>query len=378
MASSSRSPPILHPSHEKKDPVARDQSPQGDLPVTPVRGRTRYPATLSKDDAKSRTKRNGAPQTYERLEDLLREAGYKETRVFTPETDRADIAQGTDGSGIRTSSLPSNPASSTMVNFLRAWIPSKSSLLDISRPSSPSRMPPSPSPSPLTRTLSNSNSSSNSSSIVSHQQPRPQSSLNPIIAPHARARLRHIASAPNVPKHQGARSLRPSHPLPKSSSRTTLVLNERHAAPFLRAARADTTLGLVTTTNVLCRSAPSSRSSSRVRRKSSTQLPCLAKTESLNEPWPSAPLSHSSRPPEESDDDDEEVEVDLTTILIPPKRQKSIRSLRRHLDRSKVGGRQLTDQLEAQLQWEALGMPRSDSGSKLLAGTRKRSRVSRS
>lgn len=32
--------------------------------------------------------RRGTSKTYERLEDLLREAGYKETRVFTPETER--------------------------------------------------------------------------------------------------------------------------------------------------------------------------------------------------------------------------------------------------------------------------------------------------
>ena len=34
--------------------------------------------------------RRGTSKTYERLEDLLREAGYKETRVFTPETERAE------------------------------------------------------------------------------------------------------------------------------------------------------------------------------------------------------------------------------------------------------------------------------------------------
>ncbi len=32
--------------------------------------------------------RRGKSKTYERLEDLLREAGYKETRVFTPEAER--------------------------------------------------------------------------------------------------------------------------------------------------------------------------------------------------------------------------------------------------------------------------------------------------
>ncbi|EIW77092.1 hypothetical protein CONPUDRAFT_168110 [Coniophora puteana RWD-64-598 SS2] len=52
-------------------------------PSTPPRGRSasRYPATLGRVPLH----RRGTSQTYERLEDLLREAGYKETRVFTPE-----------------------------------------------------------------------------------------------------------------------------------------------------------------------------------------------------------------------------------------------------------------------------------------------------
>lgn len=53
-------------------------------PFTPPRGRTRYPDTL----ARVPLHRRGTSKTYERLEDLLREAGYKETRVFTPESER--------------------------------------------------------------------------------------------------------------------------------------------------------------------------------------------------------------------------------------------------------------------------------------------------
>lgn len=57
------------------------------LPVTPVvragRPNSRYP-----DLGRVPLHRRGTSQTYERLEDLLREAGYKETRVFTPETER--------------------------------------------------------------------------------------------------------------------------------------------------------------------------------------------------------------------------------------------------------------------------------------------------
>ena len=53
-------------------------------PLTPSRGRqtNRYPDSLGRVPLH----RRGTSNTYERLEDLLREAGYKETRVFTPET----------------------------------------------------------------------------------------------------------------------------------------------------------------------------------------------------------------------------------------------------------------------------------------------------
>ncbi|OAX38372.1 hypothetical protein K503DRAFT_770570 [Rhizopogon vinicolor AM-OR11-026] len=54
------------------------------LPSTPPRGRSRYPSEL----ARVPLHRRGTSDTYERLEDLLREAGYKETRVFTPEPER--------------------------------------------------------------------------------------------------------------------------------------------------------------------------------------------------------------------------------------------------------------------------------------------------
>ncbi|PPQ88572.1 hypothetical protein CVT25_009952 [Psilocybe cyanescens] len=57
-------------------------------PTTPPRvigSRTRYP-----DLGRVPLHRRGTSKTYERLEDLLKEAGYKETRIFTPETERSD------------------------------------------------------------------------------------------------------------------------------------------------------------------------------------------------------------------------------------------------------------------------------------------------
>ncbi|KAF8804518.1 hypothetical protein BYT27DRAFT_7258995 [Phlegmacium glaucopus] len=61
-------------------------------PATPPRARTRYP-----DLGRVPLHRRGTSKTYERLEDLLKEAGYKETRVFTPETERSDSGDGTGG-----------------------------------------------------------------------------------------------------------------------------------------------------------------------------------------------------------------------------------------------------------------------------------------
>ncbi|KAH9477435.1 hypothetical protein JR316_0009648 [Psilocybe cubensis] len=57
-------------------------------PTTPPRviARPRYPADLRRVPLH----RRGTSKTYERLEDLLKEAGYKETRIFTPEAERMD------------------------------------------------------------------------------------------------------------------------------------------------------------------------------------------------------------------------------------------------------------------------------------------------
>jgi hypothetical protein len=57
-------------------------------PHTPPRGRSRYPSTLANEGLRVPLHRRGTSKTYERLEDLLKEAGYKETRIFTPETER--------------------------------------------------------------------------------------------------------------------------------------------------------------------------------------------------------------------------------------------------------------------------------------------------
>lgn len=80
--SSSVSPPSLLQSSFSS---AADTPPP---PHTPPRGRSRYPSSLTHDGPRVPLHRRGTSKTYERLEDLLKEAGYKETRVFTPETER--------------------------------------------------------------------------------------------------------------------------------------------------------------------------------------------------------------------------------------------------------------------------------------------------
>ena len=69
-------------------------------PVTPEtssRGRSLYPTHLSRLEVNGQEQgkrvplhRRGKSRTYERLEDLLREAGYSETRIFTPEAERLE------------------------------------------------------------------------------------------------------------------------------------------------------------------------------------------------------------------------------------------------------------------------------------------------
>lgn len=57
-------------------------------------------------------------------------------------------------------------------------------------------------------------------------------------------------------------------------------------------------------------------------------MPSLARTKAQNDGWPKADGEGSTS---SSEDDEEEGELDLARLLVPPKRQNSIRSLRRHL-----------------------------------------------
>lgn len=58
------------------------------VPVTPPRRASRSRSRYTDLGRRVPLHRRGKSRTYECLEDLLQEAGYKETRIFTPETDR--------------------------------------------------------------------------------------------------------------------------------------------------------------------------------------------------------------------------------------------------------------------------------------------------
>ncbi|KAJ3507891.1 hypothetical protein NLJ89_g6051 [Agrocybe chaxingu] len=84
-------------------------------PTTPPQTRrSRYP-----DLGRVPLHRRGTSKTYERLEDLLKEAGYKETRIFTPETERAEASE---GSGDKRNSVVKEGVGA-VVGFLTGLMP---------------------------------------------------------------------------------------------------------------------------------------------------------------------------------------------------------------------------------------------------------------
>ncbi|KIK70133.1 hypothetical protein GYMLUDRAFT_34602 [Collybiopsis luxurians FD-317 M1] len=111
-ASTSRSPPQFTTPPSRH---SRGRIPPSAQQRNAIMGRsgTRYPAHLAL--GRTPLHRRGTSQTYEPFEDLLREAGYKETRIFTPETDRLTEARGS-GSG-------SKSKVAGVVGFLSGFIP---------------------------------------------------------------------------------------------------------------------------------------------------------------------------------------------------------------------------------------------------------------
>lgn len=453
--------------------MSEDMQTDLEAPSTPVRGRpaSRYPAALSKGEpGRVPLHRRGTSRTLECLEDLLRENGYKETRVFTPEAERIEAVN----------EERRRQSTWRLRELLAGWLPGASG----SEPASEDEDTPGPSRSRLPRTPVAAYQSTPSSPLANKRRLPHSQAIHPLSSPNsassttlssmrsaaslegrtvsyqptrrqiydripairaetssaslrtyaqvsaARGYLRHMASTPNMAKFppssvRGASknrlsSLAVEPALPSSwlesvtkavlrtgdgnayvggptsrpsscqSARPALIENkflvphQNHKpsrAPPLRSAsglppgatlylrRPQLAPGTVNTAHVTCKSAPGSRSASRVgdrllgngggslrgTRKDhhgrarhgsrSTALgdrvPSLASTHIEDDgAWADmqwhwvdgkrVPLVQLDDAPCESDDEDDG-ELDLARLLVPPKRQYSIQSLRKHL-----------------------------------------------
>jgi len=118
--SSSASPPSLLQSSFSSAPDSHSVEPPS-TPYTPPRGRSRYPSSLAPDGPRVPLHRRGTSNTYERLEDLLKEAGYKETRVFTPESERLREHEWGRGEGRQNNGKLKNRVDA-MVGFLAGLV----------------------------------------------------------------------------------------------------------------------------------------------------------------------------------------------------------------------------------------------------------------
>lgn len=222
-------------------------------PSTPPRGRTRYPDAL----ARVPLHRRGTSKTYERLEDLLREAGYKETRVFTPESERhidhatdkhTDSARGGVGAVMgfltglvsRTSSLAREPTSNTDIHsqppsplaHIRALHASSSTSSYSFNTSPESLRKHSRFHAAQDQARRNLLPETHGRSRAPNAYMRHQSSSNfSKDAPNAHAYLRHMASAPNIQplakrpssSNVSLRSHRTPRAQPRSSRRAVLL-----------------------------------------------------------------------------------------------------------------------------------------------------------
>jgi hypothetical protein len=181
---------------------------------------------------------------------------------------------------------------------------------------------------------------------------------------------------------RGCRRTRPGHPVSvlkdtaaRLRGRSTPSLPtslDSSQPPTILAMRSQVSIGQVEKISVVCRSAPASRSSSLARRKPCSDSPATTslgnfysgsvrgmgkarQTVSRN-PRPKSGKDLSNRgpslsvrledgsatlqPPGDTDDydstseDEDEDELDLSKLLVHPRRQQSIKSLRRHLERT--------------------------------------------
>ncbi|KNZ76973.1 hypothetical protein J132_10921, partial [Termitomyces sp. J132] len=412
-------------------------------PPRSSRSRTRYP-----DLGRVPLHRRGTSKTYERLEDLLREAGYKETRVFTPEGERAEASSGKQDGHLSDQQGGVRNSVGAFVGFLAGFIPAASRSTSSLGTSTDTYSPP---VSPLAQkelrtaqeTVSSGDHSPMASSIesleptprpnrvqspsrtttpVPHFSLYPKSQSSQKSLPHpanhmayhpqpsrAGAYLRHIASAPNMAKRHASAAQRQrtftgnsesesqrnensQPPLPPSwiktvaravlfggmgayiggpssdeqaRSSTPRVNGELLFTPpelFTRIehGRATTSASEVSRTRVVCRSAPASRAASPMRdwnnevrekrdrdRRERAQmktrgrgreaerdrrLPSLANTQTEGDNGWGMDGESSDEGDGRISSSEEEEELDLARMLVNPKRQNSIVSLRRHLN----------------------------------------------
>jgi len=221
-------------------------SPAATPPSTPPQRLRRYPSNLGRGDPSHvPLHRRGTSNTYERLEDLLREAGYKETRIFTPEHDKFPDG---DKRGKPTDESNKRGVGETVVGFLAGLIPGTAKqtesepeqVLDLSKPHSPE----SPLANKVTRkfTISPTSSSTNLGSSdgspstsprptynkqlyalrTNQRSIRPQASFNRPMPQHSAAHslLRHMQSVPDIPKS-------------RLSSTPVFILNDPEPRPAL-------------------------------------------------------------------------------------------------------------------------------------------------
>lgn len=401
------------------------------------------------------------------MEDLLREAGYKETRVFTPEAERFPA----DGDKRRedTEGLSVKESVGAVVGFLAGLVPghSKQNVVSADLASDNQEVcsgRPHP-PSPLARKVEQSPSATSSlrsrkftiapqnqrptsgdfetssgssgdppqnhailgdaNPISDRQSLRSQPSASKLQTSRAYNYLRHMASTPSMQRRSSKDSAasavdltEPVPPLPiawrenviaamnmkgsistgglternralsrPKSTRTLRVRDNRKnpyeqederrgrtvtreqsslAPPQIRTPRLASP-GTVAKINVMCKSAPGSRSASVVRgtftggfldvsqldrafrdkgkgvrrpsKRIRSQVPSLVVTGVEGDDWGGTSSDgvdasfHQKQELDYDEDDEDEGEVDLAKMLLHPKRQQSIQSLRQHLQR---------------------------------------------
>lgn len=195
-----------------------------------------YPSHLGRGSEPPRVPlhRRGKSNTYERMEDLLREAGYKETRVFTPEAERLQAQAQTEQE--RKERKPSDGhqkggRATALAGFLAGFVPWNDSTGQRERVNSQDETqesdngklrskdgdytdpwhPPTPTPNrrPFVPAIETSDASSAASSstlssrsppFLQDRNPRPSARLGTPSSRDARTTLRHMISTPDIPK----------------------------------------------------------------------------------------------------------------------------------------------------------------------------------